>query len=68
MGRDIGGKLLITGQTGQYDRDGNLQANSALEALIGSKKKGRLASLDNWVLFAPADTHKADSALNAGIP
>jgi hypothetical protein len=47
-----GGKLLVTGQSGQFDRMGNLLAESALSDLIGAKVNGRLESLDNWVRLA----------------
>ncbi|MCW3100274.1 MAG: hypothetical protein JWL77_5892 [Chthonomonadaceae bacterium] len=65
---EAGGKLLITGQSGQYDRYGSVQAHSSLEALIGAKVKGRLESQDNWVRLDAAGAHNADSTLNAGIP
>lgn len=48
---ESGGKLIITGQSGQYDRLGRPLAESVLGELIGAKFKGRLESLDNWVKF-----------------
>jgi hypothetical protein len=51
-----GGKLLVTGLSGQFDRMGRPVAESALSELIGAKVKGRLESVDNWVrLDSPAD-------------
>jgi hypothetical protein len=44
-----GGKLLITGQTGQFDSLGQPLAAGALEELIGARVTGRLDSIDNWV-------------------
>jgi hypothetical protein len=47
-----GGKLLVTGHSGQFDRMGKPLPESALSALIGARVKGRLASADNWVRLA----------------
>jgi hypothetical protein len=47
-----GGKLLVTGQSGQFDALGKPRAGSALGDLIGAKVKGRLGSVDNWVRFS----------------
>ncbi len=46
---ETGGGLLITGQSGQFDRLGQPLAESALSELIGAKAVGRLPSLDNWM-------------------
>lgn len=46
-----GGKLLITGQSGEFDRMGKPLAASTLEGLIGAKVKRRLEGSDNWVRF-----------------
>ncbi len=46
-----GGKLLITGQSGQFDRMGKPLAAAPLEGLIGARVKGRLEGLDNWMRF-----------------
>ena len=43
-----GGKLIITGQSGQFDRMGKPLVESSLSELIGAKVKERLVSLDNW--------------------
>lgn len=48
-----GGKLLITGQSGQFDRMGKPLLASTLERLIGAKVKRRLEGSDNWVRFLP---------------
>ena len=67
-----GGKLLVTGQSGQFDRMGKPQASPALEALTGARVKGRLEGLDNWVRFPKSQDLKMSSAdatiLQAGIP
>lgn len=52
-----GGKLLITGQTGQFDSLGQPLAAGTTEALIGAKVERRLDSDDNWLSLA------ADSSL-----
>ncbi len=46
-----GGKLIITGQSGQYDALGRPAVNPAFERLVGARVKGRLDSLDNWMCF-----------------
>lgn len=55
-----GGKLLITGHTGQFDRLGRQLAIAAFEELIGAKVKGRQDNLDNWMrLDAEPESSKA---------
>jgi Hypothetical glycosyl hydrolase 6 len=44
-----GGKLLVTGQSGQFDRMGKPLPESTLSEIIGAKTSGRLKSEDNWV-------------------
>ena len=44
-----GGKLLITGQTGQFDSMGKPQQDSSLAELIGANAARRLDSDDNWI-------------------
>ncbi len=51
-----GGKLLVTGQTGQFDRMGRLLKESVLSGLIGATVKERPDSLDNWVQL-PVEQH-----------
>jgi hypothetical protein len=46
-----GGKLLITGHSGQFDRLGKPLTASTVEGLIGAKVKGRLEGSDNWIRF-----------------
>lgn len=60
-----GGKLLITGQGGQFDRLGKPLAASTLEGLIGARAKGRLEGSDNWVRFGPEA--EARRMLTAGL-
>jgi hypothetical protein len=60
-----GGKLLITGQSGQFDRMGKPLAASTLEGLIGARAKGRLEGSDNWVRFGPEA--EARRMLTAGL-
>ncbi len=52
---EAGGKLLITGHSGQFDRMGRPLAASTLEGLIGARVKGRLAGSDNWMRFSSTD-------------
>lgn len=47
-----GGKLLITGHSGQFDSLGQPLVRGALEELISAKVKRRLASEDNWLSLA----------------
>jgi len=67
-----GGKLLVTGQSGQLDRMGKPLSSPTLEALTGARVKGRLEGLDNWVRFPKDQDLKMSSAgatvLQAGIP
>lgn len=44
-----GGKLIVTGQSGQFDRMGRPLPASTLEGLIGARMKQRLEGTDNWV-------------------
>jgi hypothetical protein len=46
-----GGKLLITGQSGQFDRMGKPLATPTLDGLIGARAKRRLEGTDNWMRF-----------------
>lgn len=46
-----GGQLIVTGQTGIYDRFGAPQASSELESLIGAKVARCVNDNDNYVSF-----------------
>jgi hypothetical protein len=46
---EAGGKLLITGHSGQFDRMGKPLPASPLEGLVGAQVKGRLEGSDNWI-------------------
>ena len=48
-----GGKLLVTGHSGQFDRLGKPLATSTLENLIGAQVKRRREDADSWVRFGP---------------
>ena len=48
-----GGKLLITGQTGQFDAAGKPLQNTVLAEMIGANATRRLETLDNWVSIEP---------------
>lgn len=61
-----GGKLILTGQPGQFDRLGKPMTNSALEALIGARVVRRSDGLDHWVRFP--DATGSSVALARGIP
>ncbi len=51
-----GGKLLVTGHTGQFDARGKPLDSPMLEDLIGARVSGRLPTEDNWVsLNMPPD-------------
>ena len=47
-----GGKLVVTGPSGLFDRLGHSLSESVLSELIGAKLKGRLESVDNWVTLS----------------
>lgn len=59
---ELGGNLLVTGHTGQFDRLGVPLEQSPLESLLGARATGRLESLDNWVRLT---TPQADAAVVA---
>ncbi|MCC6142828.1 MAG: beta-galactosidase trimerization domain-containing protein [Candidatus Hydrogenedentes bacterium] len=46
-----GGNLLVTGLSGLYDRMGNPQQSSSLEALIGARAIDRVTDADNYVRY-----------------
>jgi hypothetical protein len=65
-----GGRLIVTGQSGQWDRLGNPLAESTLSGLIGAEVKSRLDSIDNWVRFPTADSAPdapADSSTQSAL-
>ena len=59
-----GGRLIVTGHSGQLDRFGNSLGKSTLSTLIGATSKGRLESIDNWVKVPAADG-LADNSVEA---
>jgi hypothetical protein len=61
-----GGKLIITGHTGQLDARGTPRARNSLRELIGADSIAPLDSLDNWVSLPNPDTlhDLADAAQN----
>ena len=61
---ESGGNLLITGQTGQFDRYGNPLETPELASLIGARVKERAPALDNWVSLPNA---KDSEPLTEGI-
>lgn len=62
-----GGKLIVTGQPGQYDAYGRPRKQSALEELLGARVLGRLESDDNWVSLGPANGSPESRALGADL-
>ena len=63
-----GGKLLVTGQSGQFGRMGQRLPESALSEMVGAKMKGRLESDDNWVRMASADAGPVAGSLRRDWP
>ncbi|MBM4090039.1 MAG: hypothetical protein FJ276_11565, partial [Planctomycetes bacterium] len=71
-----GGKLLVTGHSGQFDRLGQPAENPPFQKLTGARVARRLHSADNWVRFddaaigsTPAAAEQADTrSLCNGIP
>jgi hypothetical protein len=55
-----GGKLLVTGQTGQFGPKGESLERSSLDELIGARVRGRLQSEDNWVSVEATTTFPDD--------
>ncbi len=62
-----GGKLLITGQSGQYDPMGKPLNETMLTDIVGAKVIGRLETQDNWVRFHAADSKSPLGSLCAPI-
>jgi hypothetical protein len=62
-----GGKLIITGETAQYDSYGNPLEASGLEDLVGATVAERLVSEDNWVNFARSSVPTAAAACAADL-
>ncbi len=60
-----GGKLLVTGHGGQFDRMGKPLAASTLEGLIGARVKGRREDADSWMRFGTEPAAK--KALTTGL-
>ena len=58
-----GGKLIVTGQSGQFNRMGEPLSESTLNELVGAKAKGRLESMDNWVRLGASSTTKPEALL-----
>ena len=57
-----GGKLIVTGFTGQFDRLGRPSSGGGFESLIGGKATGRLDSEDNWMRFSAPPSGDARAA------
>ena len=58
----FGGKLIVTGFTGQFDHHGLPLEESGLNELVGAKFIGRLEGLDNWVRFPGNESEPEFSA------
>ncbi len=53
-----GGKLIVTGQTGLYDKMGVLQHSSSIEDLIGGMVQREVPMRDNWVKLEADAPHE----------
>lgn len=62
---EAGGKLILTGLPGCYDRMGVLTDTSSLEPLVGGKFLRKLDSLDNWMRF---DAESSEVSVNKFAP
>ena len=62
-----GGKLIVTGHTGQFDSYGQPLQKSALEELIGARVAGRLDSVDNWVSLERLDDRPESQLLSQDL-
>lgn len=47
----LGGRVIVTGHTGTFDRMGTPSDKAILSELIGGNPKRTLESSDNWVMF-----------------
>lgn len=47
-----GGRLVLTGVSGWYDRMGQTAPSTSMESLIGAKMKRVMPTTDNWVGFS----------------
>jgi len=63
-----GGTLLITGQTGQFDRLGRPLEAFVLSDLVGGNVRGRLDSQDNWVRLGKGDLQGLNEDLRENWP
>ncbi len=66
-----GGQLIITGHSGQLDRQGSPTEATALAKLIGGEVVRRLDSQDNWVRFSgddPTSRKLRSSDIQVGWP
>ena len=65
-----GGKLLVTGQSGQFDPLGKPLEQSVLAQLVGADVKERLESDDNWISIDPEGTgdNRLAEVLSSGLP
>ena len=64
-----GGKLLITGMTGLYDRQGNLKESSDIENLIGARFVESITEhADNYIKFPAAMADGVGNEFLADIP
>jgi hypothetical protein len=57
-----GGKLIVTGFSGQFDRLGRPASVAGFESLIGAKATGRLDSEDNWMRFSAPPSQNTETA------
>ena len=56
---EAGGHLIVTGQTGQFDRLGQPRADSIWNEFIGAKVARRLDAQDVWVRFSKSPENEA---------
>ena len=63
-----GGNLIVTGQSGRFDRWGKPRAGSSLERLIGATAVRSLDSLDNFLRFSANDGESLLRDLRADWP
>lgn len=65
---EAGGRLIVTGETGTYDRMGNPISESELTELIGGTLVRRMDATDNWVRFPQSHADEADNPLEPLVP
>ncbi len=63
-----GGRLIVTGLTGTYDRLGQPMSNTAISDLIGAKLVRHRKDIDSWVRFPSGDAGFSNADIDTLAP